>query len=214
MKKAAVFEITYRNYLQQLAAIDMVSRAAVLGAEVQPEGLIIPFYGTPHLVSTEGVIEPTGNRANFAVSVVLCKYVLMCPRSIPAAGDWVTYREFKNAGPLVGYFTTNTNKIIETTFSGNVAALTAACQPLNGRVIDDEPAFDISVVFDPLPRIQARLNYNDRDDEFPSQCSVLFKQSAEQFLDMESLAIAGTFLAGSLIKPKPVTTPASLSPIQ
>lgn len=214
MKKAAVFETTYRDYLEQLSAIDMTARAVLLGGEIRAEGLSIPFYGSPYLVSAKGVFDPTGDRANFAVSVVLCKYVLMCPQTIPASGEWITYREFKDAGPLVGYFTTNTNKIIETSFSGDVAGLAAACRRLNGRLIDNEPSFDLSVVFSPLPRISARLNFNNRDDEFPAQCSVLFKQSAERFLDMECLAIAGTFLAGSLIRSQPVTASHRPSPSQ
>ena len=38
-----------------------------------------------------------------------------------------------------------------------------------------------------------------RDPEFPAQCVILFRQSAEQYLDMECLAIGGTFLSGILI---------------
>jgi hypothetical protein len=65
MKKSEVFETTYRQYLQQIAEIDLVSRAAILGAEVVDEALEIPFYGKPHRVSKTGVRTATGQRASF-----------------------------------------------------------------------------------------------------------------------------------------------------
>jgi hypothetical protein len=132
------------------------------------------------------------------VSVVLCCYVLQCPETPPAPGDWVTYREFKDAGPLTGYYTANTNKIIETTFAGDLAALTVACRRAGGRFVE-AASFDVAVIFDLLPRIPVYFRFNDRDEEFPAQSSILFRRSAESYLDMECLAIGGTFLTGLLI---------------
>lgn len=197
-KKTAVFETTYQNYLGQLAAIDFLSRADRLGAEVAGEALVIPLYGAPYTISRDGVHNARGGQANFAISVVLCCYILQCPETVPRAGDWMTYREFRNAGPLVGYFTANTQKIIETAFAGNPAGLVKACQGLGGRPFDDGSSYDISLTFDFLPRIPVLLRFNDRDSEFPAQCAIMFPQSAETFLDMECMAIGGTLLAGTL----------------
>lgn len=197
-EKAAVFETTYQNYLNQLTAIDYLSRADRLGADVAGEALTIPVYGTPYSISRDGVRDADGAQANFAISVVLCCYILQCPATVPLAGDWMTYREFRNAGPLVGYFTANTQKIIETTFAGNPTGLVNACQSLGGRPFDDGSAHDISLIFDFLPRIPVLLRFNDKDSEFPAQCAIMFPQSAEAFLDMECMAIGGTLLAGTL----------------
>jgi hypothetical protein len=198
--KAAVFEETYRTYLARIADIDLPSRAAILGAAGEGDDLVIPLYGTPYQVTRRGVFKPSGEPVNYAVCVVLCCYVLQCPREVPAAGDWVTYREFRDAGPLVSYFTANTNKIIETSFGGDLAALAEACRGLGGRRFDDGAAHDLSMAFDFLPRIPVLLRFNAQDDEFPAQCSVLFRQSAEAYLDMECMAIGGTFLAGHLAR--------------
>ncbi|MDJ0884045.1 MAG: DUF3786 domain-containing protein [Desulfobacterales bacterium] len=198
--KAAVFEETYRNYLARIADLDLLSRAAVLGAGTDGDDLIIHLYGVPYRLNREGVFKPSGETVNYAVCVVLCCYVLQCPDSAPPSGDWVTYREFKDAGPLVSYFTANTNKIIETAFAGNLAGLEEACRGLAGRRFDDGSSHDLSMIFDFLPRIPVLLRFNDRDEEFPAQCSVLFRQSTEAFLDMECTAIGGTFLAGHLTR--------------
>ena len=199
MKKADVFEVTYHKYLQQIADIDLISRAGILGGTIQDDALVIPFYGEPHRVSTAGVFNAAGQRATFAVSVLLCCYVLQCPEKEPEPGEWVTYREFKDAGPLTSYFTTNTNKIIETTFAGQIEVLKSACREIGGRAID-APAFDVAFMFQLLPRVPVFFRFNDRDDMFPAQTSILFRESAEKHIDMECLAIGGTYLTGLFIK--------------
>ncbi len=196
--KATVFEETYRHYLERIADLDLISRAERLGVESDGADLLIRLYGSTYRVTPQGVFNPSGAPVNYAVCVVLCCYVLQCPPDTPPVGDWVTYREFKDAGPLVSYFTANTNKIIETTFSGRLDALENAGRALGGRRYDDGASHDLSLQFAFLPRIPVLLRFNDRDEEFPAQCSVLFRQSAEAYLDMECTAIGGTFLAGYL----------------
>jgi len=200
MKKSTVFKETYNKYLSHMRDIDFLPRAIKLGAELAGDALIIPYYETPFRISTDGVFYETGTIANFAISVVLFQYVFHCPDEIPIAGDWVTFREFKDAGPLGGYFTSNNNKIIESTFEGNPEALQYACNRIGGRLLDDDPSWDISVAFDMLPRVPIRLRFNDKDDEFSAQSSILFRQSAESYIDMESLAIGTTYLTGMLAK--------------
>ena len=42
--------------------------------------------------------------------------------------------------------------------------------------------------------------FNDKDDEFPAQCSILFQKQAEFYLDPESLLMTGAVLARKLKK--------------
>jgi uncharacterized protein DUF3786 len=198
MKKAEVFEVTYHKYLEQIAGIDLLSRADILGGAIQDDTLVIPFYGAPHRVSKDGVLNASGQRATFAVSVLLCCYVLQCPEMEPDPGEWVTYREFKDAGPLTSYFTSNTNKIIETTFAGQIDLLKSACREMGGSAMQ-VLAFDVAFMFQMLPRLPVFFRFNDKDDMFPAQTSILFRQSAEKHIDMECLAIGGTYLTGLLI---------------
>ena len=167
--------------------INLLPRAVKLGAEPAGDALIIPYYETPFRISTDGVFDETGKQANFAISVVLFQYISHCPAEIPLAGDWMTFRDFKDAGPLGGYFTSNNNKMIETTFEGNPEALQYTCSKLGGQLLDDDPSWDFSVAFNMFPRVPVRFRFNDKDDEFSAQSSILFRQSAEFYIDMESL---------------------------
>jgi len=198
MQEAAVFEQTYRNYLNDIGQIDYLSRATRLGVEVEGSCLIIPLYDRRYRLSPDGIAGQDGVEANPAVRVILCRYVLDCPAESAAGGRLMTYREFAGAGPLVSYFTSNTYKTIETHFSGRLDLLKRRAEQL-GAVPSASDTYDLSLQFKALPRIPVILNFNDRDQQFPAVCSILYRESAQQFLDMECLAMTGTLLAGRLI---------------
>jgi hypothetical protein len=189
---------TYRNYLKQLKDIDLSKRMKKLGLEMSDDGLMLSFFGTPFRVSPTGVFLEDGARAGFAESVVFFKYILMCPGDMPNDGVWAAYHSFKDAQPLLHYFAREVTKPIETFFSGKMGNLEAAGKKLGGTLVADKAAFDFSMEFKALPRIPLFLRFNDADEEFPAQCTVLFKSSVERYLDMESLGILGAIFSKRL----------------
>jgi len=52
-----------------------------------------------------------------------------------------------------------------------------------------------------LPRVSIRLCFNESDEGFPAQCIHLFHQSCEIYLNMQSNAVIGAWLAGNPITP-------------
>ena len=78
MKKSTVFEETYNKYPSHISDIDFLPRAVRLGAELAGDALIIPYYEKPFRISSNGVFDETGKRANFAISVVLFQYIFHC----------------------------------------------------------------------------------------------------------------------------------------
>jgi len=201
MVRSAVFAQTYHNYLEQIFQIDFLSRAEILGLKRDGDKLIIPLYDNVYTFSAEGLTENDKNEITPAVQIMICKYILTCPHEkLSVDNRLVTYREFKNSGPLTSYFTTNTNKIIETTFSGDLACLREKALSVNGELMESD-VYDLSLRFYAFPRIPVLVNFNDRDDLFPATCSILYRSTAAQYLDMESLSMTGTLLAGKLIAP-------------
>lgn len=200
VQKSAVFEQTYRRYLAEIGTRDYLARADLLGVETDGEALIIPLYDRTYSVSSTGISAHDGATLNDAVRVILAKYVLTCPDQLPPlSSKWMSYREFRDAGPLISYFTNNTNKSIEHHFSGATARLEQRCKSLGAR-IEENSSYDLSVRFQALPRIPVVLNFNDADDLFPAACSILYQASAEHYLDMECLAMTGTLLTGKLLQ--------------
>ena len=135
--KASVFEKTYQDYLGQIASLDLSQRADTLGAQMEGEELVIPFLGEPYRISPSGIMNASGSQADFGLCVVLCKYILLCPQSSPnMTSDWVTFKDFKDAQPLIGYFNQNALQRIATFFSGQPASLKEACLQLGGEIMD------------------------------------------------------------------------------
>ena len=108
--KSAAFEKTYKEYLSQIASIDFKSNAEKLGGQIDGDGVIIPFFGKPHRISPSGITDMSGKRPTLAISVVLSKYLLLCPGTTPKENDWVSYRDFKDAAPLADAFANNAEK--------------------------------------------------------------------------------------------------------
>lgn len=201
-ERAAVFEETYQYYLEQVRRISFLDKAEILGVERDGDRLVIPLYDTIYFFSDAGLSAKNEGKITAAVQVMICKYILMGSSERYSIDDkFVTYREFKNAGPLVSYFTTNTNKTLETTFSGNVELLKQRSQRIGGEIMASG-MYDLSLRFHAFPKIPVVVNFNDSDDLFPAKCSVLYRSTAAHYLDMECLAMTGTLLTGKLIKPE------------
>ncbi len=83
MDKSSVFEETYTNYLAQIGKMDFEKIADRLGAETLGDELIIPVFGKPMRISSDGISESSGSRPNFSVCVILFKYLLLCPDHDP-----------------------------------------------------------------------------------------------------------------------------------
>ena len=199
MEKAKIFEETYRSYLSSLEQVNLTNRAKTLGAKVNGDTLQVPFYDKQLFVSASGISSAEHESVPFPVKVVLCRYVLMCPDYLPNGEPHkANYRDFRDSAPLLSYFTTNTSKTIEIAHSGDVLKLRDKCLQAGGFE-EEATGYDLSMKFYALPRIPLYLYFNDADDEFPAKCSILFQSDANHFLDMECLAITGTYLTSRLI---------------
>ncbi|MGD8366129.1 MAG: DUF3786 domain-containing protein [Desulfobacterales bacterium] len=197
-KRAEVFKENYRLYLSQLAGIDMAFRASMLDIAVEGGTVQVTFFGRRFLVTAENITDEAGARAPYDVCVVLARYLLMCPKRFPAEDAWSAYRDFKDSGPLTVFFADSVEGAIAAAFSGRLSELSDACRALGGVRPAAELSYDLTVQIPALPRVPLLLLFNDADEEFPAQCSVLFEARAERFLDAESLAILGSQLAQRL----------------
>ncbi len=199
MKMSPVFAETCHHYIEMIRQTDFLQKADALGVEKEGNALLVPLYDTRYLVSAEGLESEEGGEITPAIQVMVCKYILTySPDSLPVEDRLVTYREFRDSGPLISYFTSNTNKTLESAFSGNLQLLQKKAEAIGGEV-QTSKTYDLSLRFFAFPRIPVIINFNDRDDLFPAQSSILYRSTAVRYLDMECLAMTGTLLTGKLI---------------
>jgi hypothetical protein len=194
------FDDSYNDYLQKIGQIDLLDKAKTLNLQIESGKIRIPFFNRCHYISKQGVLGPDGSTPTPAVGTVLLNYVLQNERIHGSTQDKISFRDFEESGPLVISFANNTNRLIEHTFSGRLADLGLACKALSGEPTRNPISADLHVKFEALPNIPLYLSFNDREEDFPAQSNLLFEKSAEEYLDMKSLFVIGTYLAGSLIK--------------
>ena len=193
-EKSPIFEKTYKDYLAQIAGLDLKELEDKLGIQVSEGKAIILFFGKPYTVCGQGIYGPGGREPHLSTSVILCKYLLMCPADDPKQAEWVSYKDFKDAAPLIHAFSTTVTKPISKMFSSRLSELEKAGKKIGGYTPTETFAYDLSIKFDVLPKLPLLLLFNDKDEEFPAQCSVLFERRAEKYLDMECVAMVGMLL--------------------
>lgn len=195
-----IFEKHYQDYCSQLAKTDFGSVQAILKIRQVDSQLAVPFFNGEYTVSGEGIFNASGKRPDYGVCVIIAKYILHCPKHSHHDPEWVSFKDFKRTSHFtnVNYFASDTEQAIAGSFSGKLDLLSRAGKELGGNHHEMNTSYDLSMRFNALPCISLLLLFNDGDDEFPVQCSVLFEKHAEFYLDPESLAMSGAFLAKSL----------------
>jgi len=196
MKQSSVFEETYTAYLEQLSKIHLNSSLGEkLGIAIENNTARIPLFNDWYEVSGNGIVSPRGKKPTLEISVVLFKYLLLCPEIEPVEKDWISYKDFPDTGPLVTFFANDVENPIASCFSDRLNELERSCRLLGGEPPDVDLPYDLVMQFSPLPKIPLLMLFNDRDDEFQVKCSVLFEKSAENYLDAECLAIIGALFS-------------------
>ncbi|WDP92917.1 MAG: DUF3786 domain-containing protein [Desulfobacter sp.] len=196
-----VYQEHYRKYCRQLDTVDWKAAAPRLGLEFDGQTCQVRFLDRIYGVSSAGVFYKDGETADYITSVILFKYLLLCPERIHSDAEWCTFRDFKKQSAFnnVNYFQTDTLNRIVNRFSGRLDDLYAAGRAIGGYDASLDTSYDLSMAFDALPRIQLLMAFNDGDEEFPAYCQVFFQRQAEHYLDPESLAGTGARLAGRLV---------------
>jgi Domain of unknown function (DUF3786) len=195
-----VFEKNYSYYLDEIAKVDLGAVKDTLGCRVENDQVVVPFFGQEYSVSRYGITDEAGQRPGYVACVVLAKYILLCPAIAAADDGWVSFKDFKTTSHFtnINYFASDTEQAIVKGFSGRLPELIEACRRTGGVPHEADMPYELSVRFEALPRVSLLLLFNDRDDEFPAGCTMLFNRHAESYLDPESLAMTGSFLARSL----------------
>ena len=198
--RSPVFDETREHYIRLIAKTDPKTYAEPLGFEMQGTDSVIRLFGTPYRILAGDIVDGNGNPASFDTCVIISKYILMCPAAPSRKDDWAAFRDFRDAGPLLKYYADNVEGRVQKAFAGNADALVLAAQSLGGEPLAEALAYDVKYRFQALPTVGMLLLFNDADDDFPAECSILFEERVESYLDMESVAILGARLAGRLVR--------------
>ena len=196
----SIFEQHTRFYLDQLARKDVAPLADRLGVSVENRTITVPVFGQSYRVSSGSIDRPDGRPVDYTTTVIICRYLLQCPDFDPAGDQWQTFKDFPDAAPLVDYFFTNVEKAITDRFTGRLQQLRNATERLGGRPPSMDLSYDHLSIITALPRVPLLLLFNDADEDFPAQSTVLFENRVRHYLDMECVGMLGSLLVSHLNK--------------
>jgi hypothetical protein len=202
MEKSSVFAETIGAYLEQMQGCDFRLLQESLGIRAQQDLAEVMLLGRSYRVSAKGIFGQDGRTAHAAVAVILSKYILMCPRLPPPEAEWRSFKDFRNAAPLVASFANTVEAVIAREFSGQSEALRQAAEKLGGRPPVERYPYDLSLLIPALPKVPLLLFFNDADKEFAAAARVLFERRAERYLDMECLVMLGMLFADCIRRSK------------
>ncbi len=197
--KGTIFKQTYEDYLELIKDKDLEDISRKLGAKFENDEIIIKLFNDEYSVSAEGISDFSNQKPSYDICVILSKYILLCPDTPPGNHDWFSYKDFRNSAPLVNYFRNEVEDVIGSHFSGKLNVLRKASELLAGYPPSVNVNYDFAVQFNALPLIPIILLYNDPDEEFPANCSLLFDSQSENYLDCECLAMLGRQLCTQLV---------------
>lgn len=183
--------------------------------ELKEEGdcLTIRHFGRKYAISRRtGELTASDRDENVSLNTRLNIYTLLwyCSPLAMKSGEWVPFRQLKDASPFGPAFQKGVVDALAATFSGHMEALLTAGKKLGARRLS---LADAGFELDAFACIPMRVLFWEGDEEFPAQANILFDKNATSFIHVESIVTIAseglerlTEAAGLPLKGSPFTS--------
>jgi hypothetical protein len=139
----------------------------------------------------------TGDSPSDFVCALILSY-LATADGTPPSGQWISYRDLPGgmfyAQAFRGYAEVRLARGLR---GGGVDAFRRGAETLGGRTIDIGHA---GYAFQVFPHLHLAAVYWLGDEDFPSQASILFEDTAPHYMSIDGLAILGSQLVSSILR--------------
>ena len=182
------------------AAADAAACAARAGCRTTEDGVLVPLFGTPHLVThPDGEVATGAQRPVHVAVVILLLHYLLGADGTPPAGRWSAYRELPDGLFYAASFAARAETPLARAFAGSGDAVERFRQAARDAGGDALTLGDASFRFVALPRVDVAVLVWAGDDDDPGEVRVLFDTHAGHYLPAEDLAGLGGQLAHRLL---------------
>ena len=177
---------------KRIGAIDMLSRAALLGAVTKGTAVVVKCLGKDFEIDASGsVASQCHTHAWF--SLPLLDY-LVHSRGREVTGQWVPFRELEHGKTWAPLFEQRCEKPLKVIADAYNDLFEDLISLFSGTTAHDRFESDIAVVLYPLPKVPVLICYWRPDEGMESKLHIFFDATAEQNLSIESLFTLGTGL--------------------
>jgi hypothetical protein len=192
------YDSIYLGLIPRLAGCNFEESANCLGLDYRAGHIQAQFLGRRYVITRDGVESLDGQPVDVNIRSVLLYYLL----SKGSGNPEYAYVLFENFPRLVGGLGNPIGLMstpLERKFGANYAAFREAAIRLGGKEENSQPGSH-ACQFDLLPKIAARLVFQEADEDFSARIQIMLDQAALGFLDFECLAVMVGCFVGALIR--------------
>lgn len=177
----------------EVRRLDLGHVAEGIGAAWDGERLRIVCLGREFSITPDGEV---GARENLTpwMKILLLHYVRMQGKT-PLTGRWVSFSELKSGMVKATSFRRDCEEPLRELLDAEPEAAATGISRMGAVRTEGFPS-DLAWTVHLLPRLPAAILYWKGDEEFPSSLKILFDETADRFLDVETLI----FLAEGMIR--------------
>ncbi|MBI5632663.1 MAG: DUF3786 domain-containing protein [Nitrospirae bacterium] len=173
--------------------IDLSAITEDLGGDYRDGRLYMQCLGREFEIFPGGEIKSLGHITPW-IRILLLHYINTHGKA-ELAGKWVSFSELKSGMVKASSFLREAEEPIKELFLSAPKRVSAALGRLGAKQTGDFPTTEAWILF-LLPKVPVVILYWPEEDEFPAKVKILFDQTADKFLDVESLM----FLLEGLVK--------------
>ena len=193
------------------AAADPARCAALAGCAQSPQGIVVPFFGRPHIVThpdgdvravnpaaagvPAGAEEPPRD-AHVSIQIVVLHHLLTADGT-PPADRWLAFRELPDGLFYAQAFAGHAEGLLAEKLGADLDGFRRAAESLGGTPLDLANA---AYRFQAFPRLAMVALLWEGDEDFPAQARILFAGHAGHYLPTEDLAGIGDWLVHRLTR--------------
>lgn len=195
-----VYEQALQSLQPKIQALDFRKTAMRFGAAlIGPDSLDLTFLNEQFHITKEKITNPAGTEPLPWISILIYNHLCMPDPPAPA-GEWITFSSVPASHAKDKAWAGHVEEVIAKEFTGNVAALKAACEKFGGVPLDISGSHDAAYEFHFFPHYPALLLFYDAvaEENFPAQCKLLLDRTAPNYLDIESIVVLGEEFASRL----------------
>ena len=173
--------------------VDLSGITRDLGGDYRNGRLFMHCLGREFEIFPGGDIRTQGHITPW-IKILLLHYINTHGRA-ELSGKWVSFSELRSGMVKASSFLREAEDPIKELFKSDFERVSAAIIMLGAKQSNDFPTPKAWVLF-LLPKVPVVILYWPEEDEFPAKVQILFDQTADKFLDVESLM----FLLEGLVK--------------
>lgn len=170
---------------KNIASVDFSASVQRLGASLTGNKLTIKSLGKDFTVDPEGTITSPCH-INVWVTAPLLSYIIDSSGKDPS-GKWVPFRELSHETVWDAFFEQRFEKPLKQLTDSYPDLIEDMIYIFNGKHVESQFNFDISLVLHPLPKLPILICYTKPSEDLPAKLNVFFDTTAQDNLKVDSI---------------------------